>query len=140
MAGRLIRSAQDFLNAEGQAPIGESVRIGFLREGRTSTASLLIQPTPELDGEVLGRRFEGALFTELPTRLRNGRNAGVLIAELAPRSRLAYEGLRPGDIITGANRQRIRNLRDMRDILEGERGSILLQIRRDGEAYIARIE
>ncbi len=138
--GRLIRSGQDFLNAEGQAPIGESVRVGFLREGKTRTASLLIQPTPEMDGEVLGRRFEGALFTELPARLRDGRNAGVLIAELAPRSRLAYEGLRPGDIITGANRQRIRSLGDLRDVLEGVRGTVLLQIRRKGEAYIARLD
>jgi Do/DeqQ family serine protease len=140
VAGRMIRSAQDFLNAEGQAPIGESVRVGYLRERTARNAELLIQPTPELDGAALGRRFEGALFTELPARMRDGRNAGVLVAELEPRSRLAYEGLVPGDIITGANRQRIRNLREMREVLEGFRGSIILQIRRDGEAYIARIE
>jgi Do/DeqQ family serine protease len=140
VANRTIRNAQDFLNAEGQAPVGESVRVAYLRERREHGTSLLIQPTPELDGKVLGTRFEGALFTELPARMRNGRNAGVLVAELAPGSRLVYEGLVPGDIITGANRERIRNLREMREVIEGVRGPIILQIRRDGEAYIARIE
>jgi S1-C subfamily serine protease len=128
------------MNAEGQVPVGETLRVGYLRDRKTRTAELLIQPSPELAGDELDRRLAGALFTELPAKLRNGRNYGVLIAELEPRSRLAYEGLRPGDIITGANRQRISNLREMREVLGGVRGPILLQIRRRGEAYIARID
>ena len=53
VADRTIRNAQDFLNAEGQAPVGESVRVAYLRERREHGTSLLIQPTPELDGKVL---------------------------------------------------------------------------------------
>ena len=140
VAGKVVRNAQDFLNSEGQAPVGETVRIGYLRDREPHRASLLIQPSPELAGEDLDRRLAGALFTELPAKLRNGRNAGVLVAELEPRSRMAYEGLRPGDIVTGANRERIRNLTEMREILGNAQGPILLQIRRNGEAYIARIE
>jgi serine protease DegQ len=139
VAGRAIRNAQDFLNAEGQLPVGESVRVGYLRDRKTDTTVLVIQPPPQLVGEDLDRRLEGALFTELPARLRDGRNNGVLIAELDARSRLAYEGLRPGDIITGINNRRIRSLADFREAMNSVRSSILLQIRRDGEAYIARI-
>jgi Do/DeqQ family serine protease len=140
MAGRGVRSAQDFMNAEGRIPVGERVRIDYLRDREMRTAELLIQPPPQLPGEELDPRLSGALFSDLPARLRNGRNYGVQITELEPRSRLAYEGLRPGDIITGANRQRISNLREMREVLGAVRGSLILQIRRDGEAYIARIE
>jgi S1-C subfamily serine protease len=140
VADKVVRNAQDFLNAEGQVPVGETVRIGYMRDRKPRRASLLIQPSPELDGEEIDRRFAGALFTEVPAKLRNDRNVGVLIAELEPRSRLAYEGLRPGDIITAANRERIRNLGDLREVLDKVRGSILLQIRRNGEAYFARIE
>jgi Do/DeqQ family serine protease len=140
VGGRTIRGAQDFMNAEGQVPVGEKLQIAYLRDRRTRTAELLIQAPPQLAGGELDRRLEGALFTELPTRLRNGRNYGVLTAELEPRSRLAYEGLRPGDIITGANRQRISNLRELREVLGDVRGPILLQIRRGRETYIARID
>jgi serine protease Do/serine protease DegQ len=140
VAGKAVRGAQDFMNAEGQAPVGEKLGVTYLRDRNTRTAELLIQRTPQLQGGELDRRLDGALFTELPARLRNGRNYGVLIEELEPRSRLAYEGLRPGDIITGANRQKIRNLREMREALGDVRGSLVLQIRRNGQAYIARIE
>ena len=66
--------------------------------------------------------------------------AGVLLDELAPRSRLAREGLEPGDVITGVARQRVRSLSDFREAVEDSRGSILLQIERRGRTYIARID
>ena len=138
--GRVVSNAQAFMNAEGQVPVGETVRIGYFRDEKAQTAELLIQPTPELDGSELDRRLAGAVFTELPAKMRDGSNQGVLVAELEPKSRLAYEGLRPGDVITGANRQRIRNLNEMRKALENSAGSIVLQIRRGGRAYIARID
>ena len=138
--GRVVSSAQAFMNAEGQVPVGETVRVGYFRDEEARTAELLIQPTPELEGSELDRRLAGAVFTELPAKMRDGINAGVLVAELEPKSRLAYEGLRPGDVVTGANRQRIRNLTEMREAVQGQSGPIVLQIRRGGRAYIARID
>ena len=138
--GRTIHSAQDFLNAEGQAPVGEALLLEYLRDKQIRRTTLKVQAPLIVSGEELGRRFAGALFTELPTRLRDGKFSGVLVSELIPRSRLAYEGLRSGDIITGANRERIRNLADLKEVLGGIRGSVVLQIRRNGEAYFARID
>ena len=138
--GRVVSSAQAFMNAEGQVPVGETVRVGYFRDEEARTAELLIQPTPELEGSELDRRLAGAVFTEIPAKMRDGINAGVLVAELEPKSRLAYEGLRPGDVVTGANRQRIRNLTEMREAVQGQSGPIVLQIRRGGRAYIARID
>jgi S1-C subfamily serine protease len=64
----------------------------------------------------------------------------VLLASLERSSRLAYEGLRPGDVITAVNQERVANLVGFRQALRRARGPLLLQLRRDGEAYVARID
>ena len=137
---RDIYDAQDFYNAEGGLALGESLQVEYFREGKSRKASLVIQSVPELAGGDLDRRLEGALFTELNARLKQQSISGILLEELDPRSRLAREGLREGDIIIGVNRERIHSLRDFTAELARTRGSILLQIRRGGRAYIARID
>ena len=140
--GRPIHSAQDFMNAEGQAPVGQQMEVDYLRDGKQHSAKLVIEQARKLKGDDLDPRLQGAMFTEVPASQRTaGQGSGVLLADLDSQSRLAYEGLRPGDIITGVNRQRVDSLDDLAGALrDGARGPLLLQIRRQGEAYIARIE
>ncbi len=140
VAGHQIRDAQDFYNAEGALPLGESLQIEYSREGKVHRTSLVIQAVPKLAGAELDYRLDGALFTELGVRYRQNNVSGVLLDELEPRSRLARAGLVIGDIITGVNRQRVRNLAEFTKALAQPHGSILLQIRRQGRAYIARID
>ena len=140
IGGRPVRNAQDFLNLEGHMPIGEPVAVALVRDGREREVTVRVEPLRELLGARLDPRLEGARFTELPVRQRGDGVQGVLIAQLAPRSRLAYEGLREGDVITGVNRQRVTDLDAFKDSLGRPRAPILLQIRRDGEAYLARID
>ncbi len=140
VAGRAIRSTQDFLNAEGQVPVGGALVLEYIRNSRQQKTTLMVQEPLEISGEDLDRRFAGAVFTELPARLRNEKVSGVFIDELQPRSRLSYEGLRPGDIITAANRESIRNLADLKKVLAKVKSTLVLQIHRNGEAYFARID
>jgi len=140
MADRNINDAQDFYNAEGGLALGESLQIEYSREGRVRRAELVIQAVPKLQGAKLDHRFEGALFAELGVKQKQANVSGVLLEELEPRSRLAREGLVEGDVITGVNRQRVHNLDDFTRELESKHGSILLQIKRRGRAYIARID
>jgi Do/DeqQ family serine protease len=140
LGGRRIVNAQDFLNAEGQAPVGEPLVLEYLRDRATRRATLLVEEPARLDGGQLDPRFAGAVFTELPARLRGGRLSGVLLADLEPRSRLAREGLRPGDIITAANQARIRSVAELSNALQGLSGPLVLQINRSGQSYFARIE
>ncbi len=140
LAGREIRSAQDFFNVEGQLALGQSLQLGYLRDGKARHSSLVIQAVPTLDGEDLDRRLRGARFTELNAHHKPENISGVLLQALDPRSRLAREGLAEGDIITGVNRQRVHNLVDLAAALDTTRSGILLQIRRRGRAYIARID
>ncbi|MCP4048122.1 MAG: Do family serine endopeptidase [Gammaproteobacteria bacterium] len=135
-----IDSSQDFYNAEGRLALGDTLRVDYLREGKTRKTSLAIQSLPMISGEELDLRLKGAHFVELGTRHKQKNISGVLLDKLEPRSRLAREGLEEGDIIIGVARQRVRNLADFKDSIEDTRGRILLQISRGGRTYIARIE
>ena len=140
VGGRPIVSAQDYHNAEGRLALGDKLGIEYLRDGTDRSAQLVIRSVPVLDGEELDSRLKGARFTELNARQKQENQSGVLLEELDPRSRLAYEGLAEGDIVTGVNRQQINNLADFTQALELTHRGILLQIRRNGRAYIARVE
>jgi serine protease DegQ len=140
MDKREINSAQDFYNGEGRLALGESVGLEYVRDSKTRKTKLVIQPVPVLDGVDLDRRLEGARFIELTARNKQQSLSGVLLDELVPRSRLAREGLKPGDLITGANRQTVRNLGDFDEAIKNTQGSILLQVNRRGRSYIVKID
>ena len=135
-----VGSAQDFLNAEGQAAVDEEIPLRYLRAGQPRTASLVVQEEREIAGEDIDPRFAGARFAELSPNQRGPRVRGVLLSSLEASSRLAFEGLRPGDIITGVNRERISGLDQFARQMSGLRGPVLLQLQRNGEAYITRID
>ena len=103
-------------------------------------ADIAPQALLALDGASIDSRLQGATLEDLPLKLRSQRVSGVLISELAPRSKLARNGLRPGDIINGVNRQRVNNLGEFQQVLADSGRSIYLQILRNGSIYNARID
>lgn len=135
-----VRNMQDFYNIEGQLRIGEQKDLHFLRGGRERQVTVGIVALREMDGGSIDYRLKGARFEEIPAKQRADHVNGVLIAGLERSSQLARNGLRPGDIVTGANRQDVQTLEDLQNLVKGSRGPILLQIRRNGENYIARID
>jgi Do/DeqQ family serine protease len=140
MDERDINSAQDFYNAEGRLALGESIELEYVRNGKTRDISLAIRSVPVLDGADVDYRLEGARFTELTTKHRQRNITGILLDEITPRSRLAREGLKPGDVITGANRQQVNSLAEFSEALRQKRSSILLQVWRRGRSYIVQVD
>lgn len=140
MAKREINGAQDFRNAEGRVAIGDALQVEYLRKGKTRQTRLEIQPVPALSGAELDYRLEGARFTDLTERHKQHVLAGVLIDELDSRSRLARQGLAVGDIITGAYRQKVDNLADLKKVLAQKRNPLTLQVVRGGRAYVVRVD
>ena len=140
MGKHAINSTHDFHNAEGRLALGDSLQVEYLREGKLLKSSLVIQSVPVLSGAELDQRLKGARFAELTARHKQQNISGVLLDEVAPRSRLAREGLEEGDIIIGVARQRVRNLADFKEAIADTRGSILLQISRGGRTYVARVD
>jgi S1-C subfamily serine protease len=61
---------------------------------------------------------------------------GVVIARLAPNSLAAFSGLRQGDIIVGANKMEVANIRDLNAALSRSNKEVLLQVNRGGRLFI----
>lgn len=76
----------------------------------------------------LHKLLEGARFENNPD------GDGVLVSGLSPNSTAAYNGLRPGDVILGANRQRVTNLDSFKKALALSKQSVLLHVNRNGNS------
>jgi len=135
-----VASAQDFHNIEGQLPIGESVEVAYLRDQESLSVRLDVDALKQLDGGAIDGRLSGATFEDLPLTFRAERVPGVLLSDLQKDSRLARQGLRPGDIITGVNRTRVSNLAEFQDAVLLAGGQLVLQLRRNRSDYVARID
>jgi len=135
-----VRNMQDFYNVEGQLPIGEQKNLEYVRGTETRHTRIGSAALREQEGGTIDRRFRGAQFEELPSRLDEDRVKGVLVAKLDPGSILARIGLRAGDIVTGVNRDSVQNLKEFEGLVRAAGGSMVLQIRREGRDYVARID
>jgi S1-C subfamily serine protease len=63
---------------------------------------------------------------------------GLVVAAVEENSKAWQAGLRPGDIIFGANRRRVRTLAELQKALRGnERGQTLNLLRGDSELTVA---
>ncbi|MDX1555111.1 MAG: DegQ family serine endoprotease [Xanthomonadales bacterium] len=135
-----VTNAQDFHNIEGQLPIGKGVALAYLRDQDHREATLNVEALKQLEGASIDRRLTGAVFEDMPLKVRAERVRGVLLSELDEGSRLARQGLRPGDIITGVNRTRVSNLAEFQDAIMLARGTLILQLQRNRRDYVARID
>ncbi|MCW5624883.1 MAG: DegQ family serine endoprotease [Burkholderiales bacterium] len=110
--GRPVRGSGDLRNQLGLVPVGDSVELKVLREGKPLTMKVTIeaakasatsgrQSVPELTGAKVG------------TVTRNGRNEGILVVEVDRSSAAWNHGLRPGDIIVGVNRRKTRDTAEL---------------------------
>lgn len=140
VSGYRVNDAQDFHNVEGQMPIGNTIDVAYMRNKRTHHASLQVQALRRLDGGSIDRRLAGAIFEELPTKMRSERVRGVMLSELDERSRLARQGLQSGDIITGVNRSKVTNLSEFQEAVSLASSPVVLHLRRNRSDYVARID
>jgi len=140
IAGYPVRSAQGFHNFEGQFPVGETLTLEFVRNQSEKSLKVKVEELKALDGGMVDYRLAGARFEELPLKQRPEHVKGVLLSELEAGSVLARRGLRPGDIITGCNRMKIQDLGEFKDVVSSIRGRLYLEVRRDGEDYVVRVD
>lgn len=108
--------------------IGDTVKLKLVRDGRARTVDVEVGEPQELAaGEgILHPLLEGASFENNPD------GPGVRVNVLAPNSLAAYSGLRPGDIVMGANKRRVANLKEFAAALQRSQEAVLLHINRNG--------
>ncbi|HUH38378.1 MAG TPA: DegQ family serine endoprotease [Spongiibacteraceae bacterium] len=127
--GKPVESAAALRNAVGVRRIGDKLRLTVLREGKTREIKARIgEPVQVAGSKQIHRYFDGA-------RLQNADNGeGVVVAQIEPDSAALAAGLRPGDVIVSANRQRVRNVDDLRAAVRGSDARLLLRILRGNVA------
>ena len=128
-------------NTIGLLRPGDAVTVDYVRNGRRETATAVLgerqaltqaQRLAEIDPE-----FEGAEFA-----VNNEDQAdfsgveGVLATSVENGSTAYLNGLRTGDVITHINRQRVRTVDEAREIIEGARSSVILQVARGNRGVL----
>jgi serine protease Do/serine protease DegQ len=81
-------------------------------------------------GEHIHDYFTGALLADLVDDSNLGRLPAVGVGRVQRDSTAWRLGLRAGDVILEANRQRVEDLQDLAVAARGARGTLILRVRR----------
>ena len=136
---RKIAAISDFHNQAAVTFIGDELRVEFVRDGKLREVDFKIRDDnlEKMRGERLDRRMRG-------TELQNFRSdesamgSGVLVTQVDSTSAAWQSGLRPGDIVVGANRRAVRSLTDLRENARASSEQLLLRVYRSGQyGYVA---
>jgi len=113
----------------GMKSIGDEVEVALIRNGDLKQFTVEIGKI-EAQGQIQQHKlFEGV-------KLENNSNGqGVIIIGMTPNSFAAYSGLRPGDIILGANKKAVTTIDSLNKALQGQDKKILLRINRKGRLF-----
>ena len=137
--GKSLHNVQELNNAEGLLPLGSTLRLGVLRDGklREVNATLTAEKLASIDGGQLDPRLAGVRFTELSQNQRNQGWYGVAVSAVQPGSRAARAGLSSDDVVIGVGNQRITSLRMLRGLAGVKpRQLVLVVADDDGTRYV----
>lgn len=113
--GERVDSYATLRNFEGLQPVGARVALDVRRDGRPLQLTATLREAPRsVAGAELDPRLAGAVFAELPERLRQNGLAGVLVESVARGSRAAANGLRAGDVVLASTAGATRDLPALR--------------------------
>ena len=138
--GRAVVKASDVHNILGLMRVGEQVVIALLRNGQPAQVRARLREREEIlvDAGSLSDRLAGAVLSEIPEGSPlQGRIEGVFVGDVESGSFAWRYGLRPGDVIVAVNRQRVRNLEEMKSVVARGGQSMVLNIQRgNGSVFI----
>ena len=145
--GVRITNVHQLQREVAQSPIGSQVWLKVLREKQDLTLTIVLgeQPTELAATEPGSAPIEATerfgmtvqdLTPELRSQLRLSNVDGIMVSSVDESGPAALAGIRPGDVITEANRESVKNTRDFARILgQMQRGSnLLLLVRRNGNS------
>jgi serine protease Do/serine protease DegQ len=137
--GRKLKTRSDLLNQEGLIPAGSQVTLELLRDNKVNTITVTLDEPEVVQHQ--GERFHPLLSGVLLAHKKGlpSDKAGIEIMEVNRRSRAAYYGLQPGDIIQGVGRYRVRNFEEFEQALPDRRRTLVLLIRRNNDQFLIEI-
>lgn len=125
--GKLTPDIQQLRNRIAFAPQNSVMNVAILRDGKPLQLNIGVSykvSNPSSTSDELHPMLNGVSFDNAT----DGR--GVVVVDIAPDSRAAVAGLNINDRLLSVNRQRISNVSDLKQMLNGRRGELLLQIQR----------
>lgn len=132
-----VKSSHKIRNIIGLLEIGDKVEIDLLRGAdRKKITAIIGKPQrAKLEGSSLHKALKGTVLTAT----QKEQVEGVVFAKIDKKSYAWKSGLRPGDIIVSANRYRVRNLDELKQVASLRRG-LLINIQRGSEAFFLVLE
>jgi Do/DeqQ family serine protease len=130
--GRPVKNSHDIRNIIGLMQIGDKVNIEFFRgnEKKQVTTTIGKPERLQLSGNSLHPGLQG---TFLSSTLKD-QVEGVIIEKINTTSNPWRVGLRPGDIIVSANRYRIHDLDELKQVIDPN-NPLLINIQRGPEGF-----
>jgi Do/DeqQ family serine protease len=134
--GRPVRGSPDLRNQIGLIPAGEQVEFKALREGRERVFRVRVEGGSAEQSAAADSVSELAGLS-LSNAERDGQSAAVAVENVVRDSPAWSLGLRPGDLIVGVNRRKVRNTAELIAAMKTS-GQLVLTVLR-GEAVFAVI-
>ncbi|MGC3835857.1 Do family serine endopeptidase [Moritella viscosa] len=124
-----IRSFSELRARIGTLGADKKVTLGVIRDGKEKRLIAKLKPADNKleNASNLHSGLEGAAFVSADN------NQGVLIAKVESRSIAAASGLEEGDIIIGVNKDKVKNLAQLRELLTAEKSTLALNIKRGNQ-------
>jgi serine protease DegQ len=135
--GREVGNGSDLRNQLGLMRVGSKVELTVIRDGRTlELAARLADPYDNfVKGRSVARVFDGAMLGNTVDESPLGRLEAVAVGRVEPDSSAWTMGLREGDVILEANKQRVRNLEQLTRLAQGD-GVQMLRLRRGDQLLL----
>jgi serine protease Do/serine protease DegQ len=130
--GRAIKNSHDIRNIIGLMQIGDKVNIEYFRGNDKKEVTAIIGKPERL--QLAGNKLHYTLQGTLLSSTQKDQVEGVLIEKIETSSGAWKVGLRPGDIIVSANRYRIHNLDEFKQVVDPE-SPLLINIQRGPEGF-----
>jgi len=138
-----VDNAEAFTRIIGLRSAGSSVELGLIRDGRPASVSVVLgDRTDATDSS--STVWPGFMVTPLNDEIRGDLNLGaltrgVVVTSVDPQSVAAVAGIRPGDLVTAVNGDRIGSASEFYRKMGDAGDSVDLQLQRGGRTLGYRI-
>ncbi len=142
--GSAVKSAAELRNRIGLLRVGENVDVGLYRDGKSRHVTALVAVRSGAGGAggaagageetaagEVHRALEGAELGDTP-------GGGVAVRSIEPGSPASQTQLKPNDVITTVNRQRVTNLKELRAAAKDQQ-TLLLTVKRGETTLIVAL-
>jgi serine protease Do len=147
--GKAISESKDLPQIVASTPVGKSVNVKLLRNGKTLDRSVKVSEMTENNVAVtnnapahktLGITVQN-LTPEMARSLRLKTDTGVVVTGVEPGSPAANAGIQTGDVIREVNRKTVKDVNDLRQTVEQakDQNNILLLVQRGQNNLFAAV-